>query len=137
VLAVIDIIQNAREMQMIRLSITILVIIFIYLLHVVSSLSVMENRATSTWGGGIDSISDEPSHSSFLQQYSFRGIEKYQHLPPTERQNRIVNPKRLVTAAGAALRLDPGRLTPPLEKEGAGRMHRGPARPAGRPAAPT
>lgn len=47
-LAVIDIIQNAREMQMIRLSITILVIIFIYLLHVVSSLSVMENRATST-----------------------------------------------------------------------------------------
>lgn len=47
-LAVIDIIQNAREMQMIRLNITILVIIFIYFLHVLSSRSVMENRARST-----------------------------------------------------------------------------------------
>lgn len=53
-LAVIEIIQNAREMQMIRLNITILVIIFIYFLHVLSSRSVMENKVenTGTWGQG-------------------------------------------------------------------------------------
>lgn len=49
-LAVIDIIQKAKEMQMIRLNMTILVIIFIYLLHILSSRSVMENKAMSTWG---------------------------------------------------------------------------------------
>lgn len=52
-LAVIDIIQNAKEMQMITLDITILVIIFIYFLHVLSSRSDMgkkKKRAMSTWG---------------------------------------------------------------------------------------
>lgn len=48
-LAVIDIIQKAKEMQMIRLNITILVIIFIYFLHILSSRSVMENKDMSTW----------------------------------------------------------------------------------------
>lgn len=47
-LAVIDIIQKAKEMQMIRLNITMFVIIFIYLLHIVSSRSVMENKDIST-----------------------------------------------------------------------------------------
>lgn len=73
---------------MIRLNITILVIIFIYFLHVLSSRSVMENKVenTGTWGQGKkkDSISDEQSHLTFLQRYSFRGKRKCQHLPPTE-----------------------------------------------------
>lgn len=49
-LAVIDIIQKAKEMQMIRLSITILVIIFIYFLHELLSRSVMKNEDRNTWG---------------------------------------------------------------------------------------
>lgn len=46
-LAVIDIIQKAKEMEMIRLNITILVIIFIYFLQILSSRSVMENKDIS------------------------------------------------------------------------------------------
>lgn len=88
-------------MEMIRLNITILVIIFIYFLHVLSSRSVMENKATGTWGRRKkkDSISDEESHLTFLQQHSLRGERKCQHLPPTERQTAIVDDPKLADTA--------------------------------------
>lgn len=50
-LAVIDIIQKAKEMQMIRLNITILAIISMYFLYVLWSRSVMKNNSMNTWGG--------------------------------------------------------------------------------------
>ena len=75
-LAVIDIIQKAEEMQMIRLNITILVIIFMYFLYVLSSRSRMKNRDINTWGRNYLAFRREIKSVKWPAKYSYRGENK-------------------------------------------------------------
>lgn len=72
-----------------------------------------------------DSISDEESHLTFLQQHSFKGERKCQHLPPTEGQNTIVDDPKLADTAAR-----PCEVNASLGK-GAGRSRGQRGRPGG------
>lgn len=91
-LAVIDIIQKAKEMQMIRLKITILVIIFIYFLHILSSRSVMESKDVSEPPREkIYSVPKKNQSFKLSAKNSCRGKRKCEHLSPTEKNNINTN----------------------------------------------
>lgn len=74
-LAVIDIIQKAEEMQMIRLNITILVIIFMYFLYVLSR-SCMKNKDINTWGRTYLAFRRKMKSAKWPAKHSCRGEHK-------------------------------------------------------------
>lgn len=80
-------------MQMIRLNITILVIIFIYFLHILSSRSVMESKDMSEPPREKIWCFSKKKNQSFKlsAKNSCRVKHKREHLPPTEKKNQTIS----------------------------------------------